>query len=287
MYLTRAEAGAWGVSPARIDDLLRRGRWNSPARGLYATAAGYDLVGLCRAALPLLPVGSAYGHLTAAQVLGLPLLRVPNRLEVVAPGVAGDTRRGIRIHHLGWRPIVMCCGLPVVDPAWALGDIACRDGLLASLIPADAALRDGLTGRPELIAAVADMGRRHGILTARRLTDLTDGRSESPQETRVRLLLANAGLPAPEPQLIVRLPDGTTYRADLGWREQRVLVEYDGRAAHELWSIRDLRRATALQPAGWCVLRYTSADLVQPARIVSEVATALGRATRLRAPRAG
>ncbi|MCZ2822403.1 hypothetical protein O2V63_18845 [Modestobacter sp. VKM Ac-2977] len=76
-------------------------------------------------------------------------------------------------------------------------------------------------------------------------------RAESPQETRVRLLLAAHGLPAPVAQFEVRADGRFLARVDFGWPERRVALEYDG-----VWHdgpgqfVRDRQRLSALAAAG-------------------------------------
>jgi hypothetical protein len=53
---------------------------------------------------------------------------------------------------------------------------------------------------------------------------------DSPQETRIRLLLVLAGLPEPCVNLIIRGRDGGWRRRyDLAYEELQLIVEYDGR----------------------------------------------------------
>ena len=54
--------------------------------------------------------------------------------------------------------------------------------------------------------------------------ELVDAGAESPQETKVRLVLVRGGFPP----LQTQLPD-LGYRLDMGWRKWKVAVEYDGR----------------------------------------------------------
>jgi hypothetical protein len=50
---------------------------------------------------------------------------------------------------------------------------------------------------------------------------------DSPQETRLRLLLVLAGLPEPSVNLIIRQPDGSWRRRyDMAYEEFRLIIEY-------------------------------------------------------------
>ena len=56
-----------------------------------------------------------------------------------------------------------------------------------------------------------------------------DGGAESPQETRTRLVLVDAGLPKPQTQIVVTGHFGRTFaRIDMGYEEFKVGVESDG-----------------------------------------------------------
>jgi hypothetical protein len=138
-----------------------------------------------------------------------------------------------------------------------------------------------------LAACVVDLGplraraaaaRGPGSAKARRALDLADERSESPQETRVRLLLVRSGLPAPVTQYVVRDERGRHLaRVDFAWPSHRVAVEYDGAWHAEPGQFaRDRARLNRLQAAGWRVVFVTAVDLRDPLALVARVAEALG-----------
>ncbi|MFM2475367.1 endonuclease domain-containing protein, partial [Burkholderia cenocepacia] len=108
--------------------------------------------------------------------------------------------------------------------------------------------------------------------------------SESPQETRTRLLLVRAGIREPELQIEVAADDGTLIgRLDMGWRELRLGVEYDGQhhrtdARQYAW---DIERHRRLQEAGWEVIRVTAPDLADGARrMIAIIRAAIARRAR-------
>ena len=90
---------------------------------------------------------------------------------------------------------------------------------------------------------------------------LVDGGAESPQETRTRLVLIDAGLPAPQTQIRVSDEYGDfVARIDMGYRDLRVGIEYDG---PQHWTdpeqrARDIDRHTALLDLGWAIIRESS-----------------------------
>lgn len=68
-----------------------------------------------------------------------------------------------------------------------------------------------------------------GIVQLREVVRLADDGAESPQETRTRLLLTDAGLRPQRTQIDVfnRFGDHV-HRIDMGWAKWKVGVEYDG-----------------------------------------------------------
>jgi hypothetical protein len=119
-------------------------------------------------------------------------------------------------------------GIAVTAPARTALDIACR----YPLDPAVAAI-DALARATKLkVADVELLAERHrgrrGIRAAMEALDLVDAGAESPQETRVRLLLIRAGFPRPEAQIPVYDEYGQLVgELDMGWRDVMVGVDYE------------------------------------------------------------
>lgn len=109
-----------------------------------------------------------------------------------------------------------------------------------------------------------------GVRRIGSILELVDGGAESPQETRLRLMLMRGGLPRPECQ--IRFPE-LHIRVDMGWRQWKVAVEYDGvqhwhDGAQRAW---DIERIALLEAAGWVVVRVSAAMLARPHLIVARV----------------
>jgi very-short-patch-repair endonuclease len=132
--------------------------------------------------------------------------------------------------------------------------------LVEAVVVVDALLHAGLT-TPEEIAAVVD--RHRGERWIRRVgpvLSLVDGRSESPMESRLRVLLLRAGLVGLEPQYVVRRAGGRFVgRLDLAFPAARVAVEYDG-AWHWQQRRADDRRRDALRRLGWTIVVVSAED---------------------------
>jgi hypothetical protein len=87
--------------------------------------------------------------------------------------------------------------------------------------------------------------------------------AESPLESLTRLCVLDAGLPPPQLQArIVDPADGWSCRVDMLWRQQRVVLEADGRVKYtdaELWH--EKRRQHRLERLGYRVVRAIWADV--------------------------
>jgi very-short-patch-repair endonuclease len=128
----------------------------------------------------------------------------------------------------------------------------------------------------QLRASAAALGGP-GCRQIRRAAALADGLAESPQETRVRLLLHRSRLPRPTAQYTVRGPRGQfVARVDFAWPDAKVAVEYEGVWHGQSQQVtRDRRRLNDLSAAGWTVVFVTAADLRDPVQLVARIAAAL------------
>ena len=110
---------------------------------------------------------------------------------------------------------------------------------------------------------------------------MVDGGAESPQETRLRLVLVRAGLPQPVTQIPVADRWGRVVRRiDMGWPQWQVGVEYDG---EQHWSdprqhAEDIERLEFLAAAGWLIVRVSATQLrYQQLAVADRARTALCR----------
>lgn len=169
---------------------------------------------------------------------------------------------GIVIHRFHLRDDEICVvhGMPVTTPARTAFDLGRRDRLETAVIRVDA-LANATDLKSEDVARVAENHRgARGMLQLRRVVELMDGGAESPQETRTRLLLVAAGFPKPQTQIRVVDEYGAfVARVDMGWKEWKVGVEYDG---PQHWTdpeqhARDLDRLADLAAQGWVIIRVS------------------------------
>ena len=101
-------------------------------------------------------------------------------------------------------------------------------------------------------------------------------RSNSPMETRSRLLFLRGGLPEPELNVVINAREGGQWLSDSDfvWREQRVAAEFDGdhhRTSRQQWQ-NDVARTENLQDDGWTVVRLTYPDIMIHPRSSTTVA---------------
>jgi hypothetical protein len=102
----------------------------------------------------------------------------------------------------------------------------------------------------------------------------------SPVETRLQMIVVQAGLPRPEVQWVVQDVEArSAVWLDLAWPEHRIGVEFEG-GGHTTPTevLRDAGRYTRLVDRGWRIYRYTKYEVYRdPGRIVTELTRALER----------
>ena len=104
-------------------------------------------------------------------------------------------------------------------------------------------------------------------------TQLSDGRAESPLETRGRLAMLAAGLPRPELQVEIHDAAGFIGRVDAWYEDAAVAIEFDGQVKYTdpryasspgevLW--KEKRREDRMRAVGVRVVRVVNEDLGSP-----------------------
>lgn len=248
-------------------DLRRRHR--AIFRDVYV-ANDVEVTAVTKARAAWLATGATLAGLSAAAVLGTRWLDAERPAVIVRADRHGQP--GLVVHSWALSPGDVCLveHMHVTTPARTAFDIG-RTLPRGEAIPIMDALLNATRLRRDAVLALADTraGTR-GVERLRRTLHLVDGGAESPQETRVRLLLVAAGLPKPETQIEFR---DLRVRVDMGWREWKVAVEYDGvqhwsDGRQRAW---DIERIALLEAAGWVVVRVSAAMLGRPNVIVERV----------------
>jgi len=168
-------------------------------------------------------------------------------------------------------------GLPVTTVARTAFDLGRHLPREEALVRLDALTR----ATPFAIQDVMLLAKRYrsarGTLRLREVLSLVDSGAASPRESWLRLLLVDAGLPAPSTQILV--VDGWTLLAllDMGWEEFKVAAEYDGdqHRTDRRQYVRDIERQRKLERGGWILVRVIAED--RPGEIIERVRRALIR----------
>jgi hypothetical protein len=169
--------------------------------------------------------------------------------------------------------------VPATTPARTAFDLGRRRGLTTAVIRLDA-LMQATNLKP---TDVEEMAHRHrgarGIVQLREAIGLSDAGAESPQETRTRLVLTDAGLRPERTQINVFDTFGEFVgRIDMGWDEWLVGVEYDGiqHWTDPLVRTTDIDKQAEYERLGWRIIRV-STDMLRyrPHTIVARTLAAL------------
>ena len=234
-----------------------------------------------------LPEGAAFGAATAAWLHGLDLPPC-DPIDVVAPLACRiSARAGTRLRRaqLDRDEIVERMGLPVTRIERTISDLALLVSLTDAVVAVDEALHKGLTDLTALWQSVASSAHRRGVGRLRRVLRVAEPRTESPMESRLRVLLILAGLPRPDAQVEIRDEAGMFIaRVDFLYPRARLVIEYDG-STHRDTLVDDSRRQNRLIQAGYRLLRFTSSDLRAPTAVVDQVRIALSKKPDLPANR--
>jgi hypothetical protein len=172
--------------------------------------------------------------------------------------------RGVAVHseRLHLAEVVEVEGMPVTTPARTAFDIGrWTSSRLHTVQRLDALANATGLKIADIEAVIASHRGARGLVRLKGVLPLIDGGAESPQETRTRLVLIDAGLPTPQTQIRVCDEYGDfVARIDMGYRELLVGIEYDG---PQHWTDpaqrqRDIDRHAALQDLGWTIIRLSS-----------------------------
>ena len=282
--LSWSELVRHGGSVARARTLLQHREWWQVCRGAYAPWYVEDGPAVRALALRrLLPRDVALSHRSGLWLLGLDVLG--DVLDVtVDRGRQIDARPRLRTHtaRLDDDELCLVAGLLVVSPARAVLDVARCEPLVEAVAVADAALRAGWTTLDGIEVALDRCAGLRGVRSARQVLAHAEPRSESPQESRLRMQLVLGGVPRPVAQHDVYGPDGHVARVDL-WLDGLAL-EFDGREVHLQPGVfaQERHRQAGLLELEVEVRRYTGVDVYRRSRadLCAEVLRAWEQARR-------
>ena len=259
-------------------DLKRR--YTKLYRNVYVRN-GAELTALDRAYAAWLWSGrkaTLVGH-SAAALLGSRWIPDDAPAEVAHSRRAAPRGIVVRSDELRVHEVRTIGGITCTTAARTAYDLGRRLPLETAVIRVDA-LFNATAATPR---SVDDIARCHsgarGIRRLRTALDLVDAGAESPQETRLRLLLVQSGLLRPVTQIPVTNEQGRVVRRiDMGWPEWMVGAEYDGEQHFtnpDDYS-NDIIRLEFLASKGWTIVRVSATQLRhQRAEVVQRVRLAL------------
>jgi very-short-patch-repair endonuclease len=288
-----------------VASLQRTGGWATrrdllslmTARELAAAVAEGHLVRVARGAyaLPALRaefaaaarLGGVVSHASAATIIGLALVRAPDRIHVSVPH--GNARRerppGVVVHQVR-RWLDGDVELGTTSALRTVLDCATTMPFPEALAVADSALAQSWLHKEQLVAAAA---QRAGAGRARRLrvAEAADRRGDNPFESVLRAILLDAGITTFEPQAEIWI-GRRCLRPDLVDPEARLVIEADSFAFHGAPNDleRDCERYDVLTAAGWTVLRFAYRQVMgRPEWVVTTVRATRERLLDRRRPR--
>jgi hypothetical protein len=271
--ITRRQATDAGLSRSAIRHRLAIGTWTDCGHGIYRVAAA-PVTPQSRLLERVLGCGAGAlaSHRSAAALLGIPGFRVEDHDVTVTPD--GPRRDGFPVHESDCMPAHhrrVVDGISCTSVARTIFDLCGMFGF-RRIGRSARALDTVLARRMVTVAALwrvldelAVQGRA-GAASLRVLLLERGGRAAAPEselERRFLRLVGEAGLPEPELQVDVGDADAWIGRVDFLFRAARLVVEVDGRLAHEslLDVASDRRRDAALAAAGFRVERCTWHDV--------------------------
>lgn len=272
-----------GISPRRLRALdLERSVW-----GVRSVGAAHDLRSRCRLFATRLRTDAVFSHVTAALLLGVPVpwaAERDRRLHVSVPSALPSPHaRGIRGHHLALEAgdVIEVDGLRCTSPERTWIDLA-TDFSLADLVAAgDHLIHHRLphTSTARLTSRLARLGSARNVRTLRAALPLLNDRAESPQESRLRVLLELGGLPPADiNHSMVETESGWEVRPDFVYRAQQLAIEYQGdyHRSRTQWR-KDMTRRSRLEARGWYVMELNADDLWEPVELVERIRSVLVR----------
>ncbi|MBW3589646.1 MAG: DUF559 domain-containing protein [Actinobacteria bacterium] len=280
--VTHAQALKAGASHGLIHHRLRTRRWELVYRTVYrlrGTPRSWEqqLMAACLAARD----GVVSGRAAAA------LLEFPGfdrgKVEITTPRKR-RFRAEFTVHQSAYlmkADVIRIGVIPVTAPIRTLVDVAAlvsADTLQEAL---DDALVRGLVTIPrvdrwleKVTAPIPGIGVFKAAIDSRR----DGGTPQSVMETRMLKLMRSGGLPEAQRQYSISHGGEEIRRADFVYPAERIDIETDSRGFHSAQKPfeKDRRVDNQLSILGWCVLRFTWAEIInEPEKVISTIRAAL------------
>jgi hypothetical protein len=296
-WFSRTDAIAAGYTDDEVGQRVRQGEWIRLCHGAYAAPGPEDVSRSVwdRAIRRHVLTTSAIYHRIGGRAI------VSHQSAVLQHGIQVSDLDLSRVHltrvaghgRTGREVCVHAARPPVLDPVEVHrlqvtpAPRAVVETIRATSYPVavsvvDEALRRRVATTDQLAAAVELFSGRSGVRTAAKAIAFGDGRSESVGESRLRVLLADLGLPQPVLQAEIRNPaGGLVARVDFLLERWGVVIEFDGALKYAGSGadalIAEKIREDRLRDLGYEVVRVTWADLSRPADLLARIQRAIAR----------
>lgn len=264
-------AAPFSVSMARdrglSKDRLRASDLTAPYRGIRLATSMPDIEPARRYA-PRLTDGQFFSHATAARLHGLPVpARIGDELHVSAiQPVRAPRIPGVTAHHIQSvrASVTALDGIRVASPEAAWVSLAPLLTLNELVVVGDALLRrkKPLSDLRRVTAAVSQARGGRGVAKLAAALQMVRSRTDSVQESWLRIRVMAAGLTEPEVNPPIVRSDGSFIGvADLCWPDHRVILEYDGEQHQndEAQYLKDIDRLEAFMAEDYRVIRANKA----------------------------
>lgn len=276
---TSADAARRGVGGNVLARLTREGALRRVVRGVYVDGATPDTPNLRARAISLVvPKAAVITDLTAAWLYGVDLyppsiywisrplhyVRFRDCTRVRRPEVQSGRRT------FADDDLRRLNQLTVTTPLRTAADLARSQRRGDALAALDAMLRLDDFSKDQLLGAVERFRGHRGVVQFRDLAPMADGRSESVNESKLRLEWIDAGLPAPDLQLpICAGPARRLYRLDIGDPAVKYAAEFDGEEYHSTpeQQQHDRVRRDDVRSEGWIIDVFHTHDLYDHATV--------------------
>jgi len=257
--------GTEALAAGRVNRYQLRTRYDAVFRNVYVPR-GTTLTPVDKAVAAWLWSGrrSTVMGLSASALHGSRWIDAGHPAELNQPSRSHPS--GITIHSdtLADDEVCQLRGIRATTPERTAFDLGRRRGLTPAVIRVDALIQATRLKIPDVWPLVDRHHGVRGLAQLRQVLDLADDGAESPQETRLRLLLTSVGMRPSHTQIEVFDHGHRVGRIDMGWPEWKVGVQYDG---IQHWTdptqrTRDIEQNAEYEGLGWRMV-HVGADLLR------------------------
>ncbi len=259
---------------------LRGSDLHASFRGVRTLGPPRDLAQLAHAFQTRAADNIFFCSITAARLMGVPLpwrIEGGSEIHVAVPAPARSPRTVGVIGHkfeIGSDDIRDWHGLRITTPERTWCDLApILD--VASLVAAGDYIihwESPLASKGGLESALARHPGRRGKGKRYRAITLLNDRSESAQESFLRVIVVQGGIQGVKANLPIRTSGGYRYRADLAIPERMFILEYQSRFHDHTVEFRsDMTRTSRLEADGWHVMQVNRDDLDNPRELLQRI----------------